>query len=157
WFRARKTKLLTVLGAAFGSSVTSKSPHVVLKWAMYVFLGSMVIAGADLYVGLVVCFGTVFTQPAGYTPAGTLVGVPVVGGVVVVEAFFLPPLETLRITTRPTKTATMIAIVAVERTRLRRRCAASRCSRAARAFSFLRARLSALGTGAECIRRILPG
>src|SRR5215475_9973829 len=101
-------------------------------------------------VALYVFAGSSLTSP------GAAVGLTVVVVVVVLgdEAFFLSFPATLRITIRPTKTTATIAMVVVERMRLRRFSAASRCSRAARAFSFLRARLSALGTAAECIRGI---
>src|SRR5262245_3214314 len=110
-------------------------------------------------VALYVFAGLSLTSPAAAF-GGTVVVVVVAWAVVVDgvdDPFFLSLPVTLSRTITPTKRAATIAIVVVDRMRLRRFSAASRCSRAARAFSFLRARLSALGTGAECIRRILPG
>src|SRR3954471_18968898 len=55
-----------------------------------------------------------------------------------------------------TKTATAIAALRIVRLRRFFLTSASRASRAARALSFLRWRLSALGTAAECTGRRFP-
>src|SRR5258708_7751243 len=120
----------------------SKAPHVVVKCATYVFSTLIVIGGAALKVGFVEVFGTVSTQPAGY---GTFVDV-VVGAAT--TFLLLPPPTQVMIRNAATTIAPTIAALRIERLRLRFLISASRASRARRAFSFLRWRLSAVGTTA---------
>src|SRR5258708_33764710 len=87
--------------------------------------------------------------------ADTVAGVLATVVLVVVVAVFLdlPLLKKLRSRIATTKTATAIAAFLMVRLRRCRFSSASRASRAIRAFSFLRWRLSAVGTAAECTGR----
>src|ERR1700722_13977116 len=61
---ARKTKLLTVMGACFASSAMTNEPRSVFTVAVYVFVGSMVMAGALVYFVFVNAVAGLFGQPA---------------------------------------------------------------------------------------------
>src|SRR5581483_11152785 len=117
-------------------------PQVVCIVAVYVLLGSIVIAGALAYVwGTFASLGTVATQPAGNF-AGTAV-------VVVFAADFDDLWLPRRLRNRNSAmngSAMRPAVIADRRCRLRL-SAASRASRARRAFSFFRCRFSARAIG----------
>src|SRR5580765_5384776 len=121
--------------AAFGAFLASRATTMVPKFvpivAVYVFLGSA-------------------TNPVSFTLGGaTVVGV-VDGTVVLLEALLLPLLVTMLISTIPrTKTPATIAALRAPCIRRRRFSAARRASRAIRALSFLRWRLSAAGTAGQ--------